>query len=314
MYQSYAQPLVQKADALGCRSLDIIQEKVPLINQSTDQIYQNVVTKPTYQIIDGVKVRLDSTLSTVTLPAHIVIQETNKRLGLVANNLEGAVDKYLPADKNDENKENNVPPANSNDGNQVIRVYSVINEASRRIQLKVSQQVTKSTSGIPKSRGDLSKLAENNTTVQNITSQIRLLQETLVQSITVYGNAAQERLPASVTTRIHQTTELFTRVTNNVNQQLNEIVAYLKTQPDWVKEKVQGAIDSTRKQIEQIKQEFARSDIDFADKLKHVSANLHNQILPLLSQLSSYAEVAIHKSPLYYLGNNATADQKVKTQ
>ena len=94
-YQSYAQPLVLRADALGCKSLDVIQEKVPLINQPSSEIYQNVVTKPSYQIIDGVKVRFDHTLTTVTHPAHVVIQETNKRLGVVANNLEGAVDKYL---------------------------------------------------------------------------------------------------------------------------------------------------------------------------------------------------------------------------
>lgn len=316
-YQNYAQPLVQRADAFGCRSLDIIQEKVPLINQLSSEIYQNVVAKPSYQIIDGVKVRLDSTLSTVTHPAHVVIQETNKRLGLVANNLEGAVDRYLPADTEgtaNNKRESNV--SSTDNGNQVVRVYGVLNEASRRITQKVSQQVSKSTASIPKSRGDLSKMAENNSVIQSITGQLRLLQETLVQSVTVYGNVAQERLPPSVTARIHQTTELFTRVTNNVNQQLGHIVNYLKTQPDWVKQKFQGAIDSTYQQLAVIKQEFARKDIGYSDKFKHVASSLQNQILPVLEQISSHLAIYSEKAqqglhtPLHYIGYN----QKVKTQ
>lgn len=317
-YQSYAQPLVERADALGCRSLDIIQEKVPLINQPSAEIYENVVTKPSYQIIGGVKVKLDSTLSTVTHPAHVVIQETNKRLGYVANNLEGVVDKYLPPDADAKKDEDT--NVKKEEGNQAVRVYGVLNEASRRITNRVSAQVSKSTSGIPKSRGDLSKLAENNSVVQSITGQIRVLQEALTSTIAVYGNAAQERLPSSVNERIHQTTELFARVTDNVNQQLGHIVKYLQTQPDWIKDKLQVAIDTTKQQLAAIKQELARKDINYVEKLKHVSTSLQNQILPILEQLSSqlanYSQAAREKAqkelnaPLHYFGLN----QKVKTQ
>ena len=207
------------------------------------------------------------------------------------------------------------------DGNQVIRVYGVLNEASRRLSTKVSQQVSKSTAGIPKSRGDLSKLAENNSVVQTVTAQIRLLQETLVQSVTVYGEAAQKRLPPSINVRIHQTTELLTRVTDAVNQQISHIVGYLKTQPEWVREKFARALQTIYQQLDIVKQELARKDINYTEKIKHVVGNLQTQLLPLLeqvsSQLTTYTEVARKRVkqelqiPLQYIN---TTTQKVKTQ
>jgi hypothetical protein len=312
-YTSYLQPQLEKVDTLGCKSLDIIQQKVPLINQPTTDIYQNVVKDP----LDGVKNRLDSTISTVTHPAHVVIQETNKRLGIVVDNLEGAVDKYLPAAAEAETKTKDIKKEESSN-NQVIRVYGVLNEASRRITSRVTEQVQKT--GIPTSRDQVKNLAENNPIVQNVTQQLRILQETLVHSITVYGNAAQEHLPASVTTRIHQTTELFHQLTNSVQQQLNSLVEVLKHQPDWLKQKLNSAIESTYAQLELIKQEWKRQDINSVEKIKHVATNIQNQIVPLLEQVSSqlvaYSETVRQKAqhelnaPLHYFGLN----HKLKTQ
>jgi len=60
-YESYIQPHVEKADALGCRSLDLIQNKFPVVNQPTSEIVR-AVTAPSYQIVDGVKVRIDASI------------------------------------------------------------------------------------------------------------------------------------------------------------------------------------------------------------------------------------------------------------
>lgn len=318
-YTSYLQPQLEKVDTLGCKSLDIIQEKVPLINRPTTDIYQNVVRDP----LDGVKIRLDSTISTVTHPAHVVIQETNKRLGVVVDGLEGAVDKYLPAASTTKVTENGggiktKEVTTQKEGNQVVRVYGVLNEASRRITQRVTDQVQKT--GIPTSRDELTRLAENNSIVQNVTQQLKLLQETLVQSITVYGNAAQEHLPSAVTVRIQQTTVLITNLTNTVQHQLNELIEKLKHQPDWIKSKLNSVIESTFSQLELIKQEWKRQDINTVEKLKHVVTNIQNQVVPLLEQASSelvtYTEIVRQKAqhelnvPLHYFGLN----NKVKTQ
>lgn len=306
-YKSYLEPHVARVDEFGCKSLDVMQTKLPIISQPSSDIYQNVISKPANELIGQAKIKLDSTISTVTHPAHVVIQETNKRLGIYVNSLEGVVDKYLPA------VEESAREIKKNDDNQVIRAYDIFNDASRRLTHLV-------TNTFPTSRGDLSLIAENNTMLQNVTSQIRLLQETLVQSITVYGNLVQEKLPATVTTQAQKTSELFAHVSNTINDQLGQLVDYVKTQPDWVKQKLQTLVQSTKNQLVSIKQELARQDINYVDKVKRVTGSIQDQLLPLLqqisSQLASYSELAREKAqqelnvPLHYFG----LGQKIHTQ
>ncbi|GAA5798347.1 hypothetical protein EDC94DRAFT_613739 [Helicostylum pulchrum] len=317
-YQSYFQPHVQRVDNIGCRSLDVIESKVPLINQPTADIYQSM-TQPTYQIIGHAKLKLDSTISTVTHPAHVVIEETNKRFGTYVDTLENAVDQFLPAASASASSSEEGKRQVKND-NQVLRVYGVLNEASRRISERVKSQINTSTAGIPKSRQDLSRLVETNSVLQSISGQIKMMQELAVQSLTVYSSAAQERLPSSVNLRIQQTSELFNHVSVSVNQQLGHLTEYLKTQPEWVKEKLTGLIETTKQQLEMIKQELSRSDVSLPEKLKHLASNLQEQLLPLVEQMSSQLatlsgtvrEKARHELnvPLYYFG----LTQKVKTQ
>lgn len=319
-YQSYFQPHVQRVDNIGCRSLDVIESKVPMINQPTADIYQSV-TKPTYQIIGHAKLKLDSTISTVTYPAHVVIEGTSKRLGTYVDTLENVVDQFLPAPASNNNQEEEeVKKRQVKTDNQVLRAYDLLNEASRRISGRVTSQLNKSTAGIPKSRQDLSRLVETNSVLQNVTGQIKMMQELAVQSLSVYGSAAQERLPSSVNLRIQQTSELFNHVSVSVNQQLSHLAEYLKTQPEWVKERVTSLIETTKQQLETIKQELSRNDVSLTDKLKHLVSNLQEQLLPLVEQMSSQLATLSGtvrektrqelNGPLYYFG----LAQKVKTQ
>ncbi|GAA5811693.1 hypothetical protein MFLAVUS_005134 [Mucor flavus] len=317
-YQSYFQPHVQRVDNIGCRSLDAIESKVPMINQPTADIYQSV-TKPTYQIIGHAKLKLDSTISTVTYPAHVVIEGTSKRLGTYVDTLENVVDQFLPAPASN-NQEDEEKKRQVKTDNQVMRAYDLLNEASRRISERVTSQLNKSTTGIPKSRQDLSRLVETNSVLQNITGQIKTVQELAVQSLKVYGSAAQERLPSSVNLRIQQTSELFNHVSVSLNQQLSHLTDYLKTQPEWVKEKVTSLIETTKQQLEMIKQELSRNDVTLTDKLKHLANNIQEQLLPLVEQMSSQLATLSGtvrektrqelNGPLYYFG----LAQKVKTQ
>ncbi|KAI8875308.1 hypothetical protein K501DRAFT_233857 [Backusella circina FSU 941] len=197
----------QKADALGCRSLDLIQDKVPMINQPSSDIIQAVTP---YQVIDGVKVRIDTTLRTVTQPAS---------------------------------------------------------------------------------------------------QQLQVLQETLKQTITVYTQAAQDRIPVSVSARVHQVSQLI----DNLKAQTQQV-------PEWLKQHIDSVIEATQQQLALIRVEFGRTDITSLEKVKHVAANIQTQIVPLLqniqSQLATYTEFVRQKAqhdlnvPLHYFG----LDQKIKTQ
>lgn len=304
-YSSYVQPQVQKADAFGCRSLDLIQAKVPIINKPSSEII-HAVTQPSYEMIDGVKVRIDSTIQTVTHPAHVVVQEANKRFTFVVDNLEGAVDKYLPP-----STENGVHNEEKSGNNQVKRAYDVLSVASQRISQKVTDQVSRT---IPKSRDDLSRLAESNSLIQELNNKLKLAQDTLA----VYSTAALDRLPPSVVLGINQTSEILSQVTETINQQVGHIVNTLKSRspelPEWLKQNAQNAINTINKQVEQIKTELARTDINYVEKLKHVSTSIQQQIAPILqnvsSQITNYFEIVKEQTPLQYLGVN----QKIKTQ
>jgi hypothetical protein len=268
-------------------------------------------------MIDGVKVRIDSTIQTVTHPAHVVVQEANKRFTFVVDNLEGAVDKYLPP-----STQNGVHDEEKSGNNQVKRAYDVLSVASSRIGQKVTSQVSRTTANIPKSRDDISRLAEGNSYIQELNSKLKLAQETLFQSVAVYKTAALDRLPPSIVARVNQTTEALSQLTETINQQVGHIVNTLKSRspqvPEWLKQNVQNAINSIHQQIERIKTELARTDINYLEKLKHVTNSLQQQINPLLenlsSQITNYFEVVKEKTqqhtPLHYL----SANQKIKTQ
>lgn len=300
-YKNYVQPHVEKADELGCRSLDAIQQKVPIINMPSSKVIQTVTNSP-YEVIEGVKVKIDSTIQTVTYPAHLAVLEANRKFGVVVDGFEGAIDRYLPcaADRDEGNASDDKKQVNIN---QVKRAYGVLNEAS----LRLTQKVTKS-------RGDILQMVEDSVTIQNMANKIQVLQEGLNESVKVYSAEVQKRLPDSVNARIQQSTELLSQLTSSINQQVNQLVDYLKSPevPDWLKQRLQKVVDTTNQQMTIIRTELARADINYVEKLKHVAGHLQTQVLPVLesfaSQFRTYAESI--KENAQHVGLN----QKIKTQ
>ncbi|KAL0137611.1 hypothetical protein V8B55DRAFT_1530213 [Mucor lusitanicus] len=311
-YQAYVQPQIKKADAFGCRSLDTLQTKVPIINQPSAEII-HTLTEPPNKIINGVKVKINSTVETVTHPAHVV----------------GVVDRYLPPPASNghsvksngtttakhTNKDSAAGTTTTTDS-QVMRVYGVLNEASRRLTVKVSDQVSRSTSGIPKSREDVSQLA----LVQKLQENIKFIQDTLAQSVTVYSEAAQRHLPNSVTLGATRASELVAQFTQNIQQQVAGLTEYIKSPqvPEWLKQRLTTVVGSVNQQLASIKTELARTDINYIAKAKGIAGKLQEQILPLLenmnSQIKTYVDLVKEKAqhemntPLHYFG----LDQKVK--
>lgn len=231
--------------------MDIIQQKYPVVNQPTTELIHSIA-QPPYQ---SVKERVDTTIQTVTYPAHLVVQETNKQLSHVIDTLQVVMDKYLPTDQSQSENGEKVK-----EENQVKRAYDVLSEASRRIGRKVTNSY------------DLALL-------QDIKGKLNFIQEVVVKSITVYSTAAQEKLPSSVTFRVHQTVVMVSQITETIHQQLNHFASFLKSQspeiPDWLKENLQAL----QQQITDIKNELARTDISSIEKLKHVVHNIQENQL-----------------------------------
>ncbi|ORZ08318.1 hypothetical protein BCR42DRAFT_424873 [Absidia repens] len=316
-YESYVQPHLEKADQLGCRSLDLIQSRFPVVNEPTSKLV-DVVRQPSYQVIDGVKVRLDSTLTTVRAPADYA----NKRLVSVVDNVEALVHHYLPPadDKSNGTVKSKEINDSTTDANQIYRAYGVLNNATLRLTQRVSNQVKSSASQLPRSRDDLAQWANTSALIQTTTANLQSIQATLTQTITVYAEATQRRLPPAVTERIQQwhsvTTERLHGLTNQVSVQLNQVVSYVKAQspqpPQWVKDRVLSLVDIANHQFDLVRAEYARSDITSLEKTKNVAHGLQTQVIPVLqniqSQLNHYSKVAREKAeadlkvPLDFLG------------
>lgn len=288
--------------------MDLIQTKFPVVNQSSSEIVR-AVTAPSYQIVDGVKVKIDSSIKQ---PAEQVAKEANKRFGNVVDNVEAVIQRYLPAE---------TKPSDAREINQAVRAYYVLNDATLRLSQRVTEQVKTSAAQIPRTRGDIARITETSALVQKTTANIQILQETLVQSITLYAQQAQQRLPPAVTERLqvlHATTnDRLQGLTQQVSTQLLQVITYVKVQsnetPEWLKTRVSSLVEIANKQIELVRAQYAREDITSLDKAKNVAQALQSQVLPVLqlvqSQLNHYSELARQKassadlkSPLEYLG------------
>ncbi|KAG0169104.1 hypothetical protein DFQ28_002290 [Apophysomyces sp. BC1034] len=306
-YEAYLRPHVQKVDDLGCQSLDVIQSKFPVIAEPTGDILNKVIT-PTYQIIDGVKVRVNTTINTVTAPAYVVTRETNRRLGVVVDNVETVIERYLPS------SEKKTPSAAATGSqahddpestNQAWRAYAVLTDVSARLSQRVSDQV--------RAQWPIRDLPG---LIQSTTESLQLLHETLRHSVVVYSRAAQERFAPDLPSRAQQlrtlARERLELLTQHVSSQLEQIQILVQAKspqmPDWLKARLQSFIEITNDQLAFVKQEYARTDIPSYDKAKHVAQRLQDQILPSLqaiqSQIQKYTKKAQNdfKWPLEYIG------------
>jgi hypothetical protein len=157
--------------------------------------------------------------------------------------------------------------------------------------------------------------------VQKTTANIQALQESLSQSITLYAQSAQQRLPVSVSEKLQviqsTTSDRLQTITQQVSTQVQQLVDYIKTQsksetPEWLKARVLSLVEIANKQIEIVRGQYSRADISSLDKAKNVAQALQSQVLPILqniqSQLNYYTEAARQKAqadlkfPLGYLG------------
>lgn len=264
-YEQFIQPHVEKADELGCRSLDLIQKKYPVVNQPTSEIIHNVTT-PSYQIID-------------------------QKIAPVVDSFEAAIEKYLPST---EEKKRDV-----HETNQAVRAYYLLNNATSRL-----------TQRIPRTRDDLTRLTETSEIVQKTTTNIQALQQQLV-------GYAQQRIPTNVVQRVQQTTnERIGVLAQQVSAQLNIVLNYIQQQsnesPEWLKTRVASLLEIANKQIDIIRTQYAREDIQALEKAKQIAQAIQAQIVPILqniqSQLIYYSDVARQKAsqdlktPFEYLG------------
>lgn len=250
-YEQYVQPHLERADALGCRSLDLIQEKFPAVNHSSREILRDIHGRY------------------ITEPA----QEANKRLASVVDNMEAILERYLPTDDDDDEKKKK----RSEETNQAVRAYKLLNDATLRLSQRVSEQT--------------GKLTDPSALVQAASNNLQALQVTLVQ----YSEAVKN--PSIAAQRVTQqlqvtTTERLQLLTQQVSAQVYGIIDYLKAQqhtyyPEWLRARVTSLTDIASKQYELVRTQYNRTDISSYEKAKQVVQRLQDQVLPVLQTIQS---------------------------
>ncbi|KAG2174793.1 hypothetical protein INT43_005855 [Umbelopsis isabellina] len=288
-YQNYLAPQLEKVDALGCKSLDYIETKVPLVAKPTNEIVETI-TKPSYAYIDGVKVKIDNTVTTVTSPATNAAKDVNKRLSFVIDNVQATVDKYLPPSEGADV----TASAEDKEANQAVRAYKLAGDVSTRLRQRVNTTISTASSHVPRSRQDL--VNESNLVLTTAQDQIRSLNATLIQWIHLSTQAAQERLPPSITGGVQN-------ISASTNQRLNEITHQLATQlsglvsfvqkntpnlPPFLQQRLQPVFDLASNEYEIVRAEYQKPDLTNVQKAKNIVHVLQDQLLPVLQDLQSY--------------------------
>lgn len=298
-YQQRFQAHLDKADDYGCQYVDIVEQRFPIMKQPTGELLE-AVKKPSLQVYDGVKTTIDNN---ITVPATNIAVAVNQHVSGVVDNVEKAVDRWLPDGEN----------IHEDESNQATRVYKLSLTVSSRIVQRVNDQLERN--NIPRSKQDLVKLAETNALLQSTTEKLKLLNETLNEWVVLSTQAAKERIPESVTQRVTDVTvSLKTQYDNTqkhvadlsvelVNQ-LNSISAYIKEHspslPPFLQKRLEPLISFANTEYAIIRDEAVRADLTTVQKARNIVVLTQDQVLPILQssvqevqeQLRHYTEVA----------------------
>ncbi|ORX59548.1 hypothetical protein DM01DRAFT_1405074 [Hesseltinella vesiculosa] len=157
----YTETYMKKADALGCRSLDMLEQRFPVVKTPTEDLIQAVKQSP-----------------------QQVLAPVNKTMLTAAGNLETLVDKLLPPATTDDKRQEQVETV------ATAKFYSLANSVKDRLQVRVTQQLDQ----IPRNTSDITRLAETNQLLKDTVDHIQNINTQLQQWVVVSRNTAGTRV------------------------------------------------------------------------------------------------------------------------
>jgi len=301
-YQRRLQDQIDKVDDFSCMSLDIFEQRFPMVKQPTDEIIE-AVKKPPMQVYDGVKTRIDNN---ITAPANNIAKGVNQRVAVVVDNVEAIVDRYLPSEGEH---------AHADESNQATRVYKLSLDVSNRLIYRVNVQLEKN--HVPRSREDIVRLAETNALLKTAFEKIHTLNVTLTQWVLLSAQAAKDRLPSSVTQRVtdlsitaHKqyddtlefATKRLSELSADLIKQLDSISEYIKIHspalPSFIQERLEPVIKFMNTEYGIIRSQAIRSELSAVEKAREIVRLNQDEVLPILQssvqdiqeQLKPYSE------------------------
>lgn len=303
-YQKRLQGQLVKVDDFSCKSLDIIEQRFPLVKQPTVEII-DAVKRPPMQVYDGIKTKIDNNITT---PANNIAKGVNQRVTGVVDNVEAVVDRWLPAEGEH---------AHADESNQATRVYKFSLDVSHRLIHLVNVQLEKN--HVPRSKEDIVKLAETNALLKAAFEKINALNETLTQWVLLSAQAAKDRLPPSVTESVteltvsaqrqyEQTREFAAKRLSDLSaeliKQLDGISEYIKVHspalPVFVQQGLQPLVTFIKSEYDIIHSQAVRPELSAVEKAREIVRLNQVEVLPVLQsslqdiqeQIKHYTEAA----------------------
>ncbi|KAI8149735.1 hypothetical protein BJV82DRAFT_652936 [Fennellomyces sp. T-0311] len=140
---------IERANALGNKSLDLVEEHFPMIVNTTGKDLKHAPNL----MADGIRGRIGMAIGRFRAPADAASVDMSRRMALVMDNVEAVLDQYFPADQEGQKQPVEDELIDPQDGqrlddgegeegpSQLLRMYRIANSLSIRIARRIATQV-----------------------------------------------------------------------------------------------------------------------------------------------------------------------------
>ncbi|KAF9187201.1 hypothetical protein BGZ50_002058 [Haplosporangium sp. Z 11] len=316
-YQNRLQPHISKVDQMATKSLDLLETTFPIVTKPTAEIVTQV-KKPIVYVEESSKnayTQIQSTIDArVTVPVKAVTcniattaattrdqittaatttattfaTKVNTHATPLVDGLETIVNRYLPADAEQEQ-------TTIAQGNQASRVVDL----GRNVSLRVSRRVSIGVAPIAQSALDLRKAAENHAAMIKSKESIQALNvrlNSLVDALRVHAKELQDnvqKVPGEASQRVQT-------LSSSLLAEIDSLSLYLKENgpklPEYVQVRLQPLVGFMNDRFVTVKGELKKPDVSAIQKARNILHLTTEETLPILQS----AALDVKESLLQY--------------
>ncbi|KAI8876747.1 hypothetical protein K501DRAFT_279134 [Backusella circina FSU 941] len=272
---------IDKVDQLGCRSLDVLEDKFPIVRQHPSEVLTEVKASPR-KFYNGAKDKLTTTVS--------------RPITFATDNLEFLIDKYLPG------REDNNVVIDESTMTETKRLMLLANQVMDRIVYHLE---------FVYSKADIHQLVETNRLLSSASRSIKDIYNRLFETVKSFKGECQtessKRLDYLTVNLIHHLDQAI--------QFMKLHLIYLGPfQP-----LINPLVNFVNHEYDIIRGEAIKSDLGPLEKATNIIQLTHDYVLPLIQGSLNNVQKQINHSGVYFddttdiFVNNAKSDVAVKT-
>ncbi|KAF9159734.1 hypothetical protein BGX20_002811 [Mortierella sp. AD010] len=313
-YQKSLQPHIAKVDQLATKSLDILEEKFPIVTKPTSEIVDQV-KKPVVYVGESSKSAYTQIQSTIDTRVAAPVSSTANKVTSVAVSTRDQITSTAVSTRDQiathvnthatplvdgfETIVNRILPANADDEktttgqtNQATRVVDI----GRSVSVRVSHRVGVAVAPVTKSAQDLKAAAEKNPVVVKSKDQIQALNNRLnavIDSLVVHTKELSEnvqKVPHKASTRVSE-------LSGKVLSEIESLSSYLKEHspalPEYVQVRLQPLVTFVNERIDVVKGEIVKTDVSAVQKARNILQLTTEQTLPVLQSAADEIRLSL---------------------